>query len=89
MAWKNVTVKEGNKDISALMQEDMLEVPNFLGKNKDEPTTLSVDGKSYKVVSVSLDTRDDILKIKLELPMGSPKSKAQGESYGKSNESSG
>ena len=89
MAWKNVIVKEGGKEISAVMQGDVLELPNFLGKDKDEPTTISVDGKSFKVVSVSLDTRDDILKLKLELPMGSPTTKGQGESNGKSNESTG
>jgi len=89
MAWKNVVVKEGGKEIIAAMQGDNLELPNFLGKDKDEPTTLVVDGKSYKVVSVSLDTRDDILKLKLELPMGSPTTKSQGESNGKSNESTG
>jgi hypothetical protein len=88
MAWKNVLVKEGGKEMPAVMQDDVLELPNFLGKEKDEPTTIVVDGKSYKVVSVSLDTRDDILKLKLELPMGSPTSKAQGESNGKSNEGS-
>ena len=89
MAWKNVLVKEGGKEIPAVMQGDMLELPNFLGKDKGEPTTITVDGKSYKVVSASIDTRDDILKLKLELPMGSPTSKAQGESNGNSNESSG
>lgn len=89
MAWKNVLVKEGGKEMPAVMQDDVLELPNFLGKEKDEPTTIVVDGKSYKVVSVSLDTRDDILKLKLELPMGSPTTKSQGESNGKSNESTG
>ena len=84
MAWKNVLVKEGGKEIPAVMQGDILELPNFLDKDKDDPTTLSVDGKSYKVVSVSLDTRDDILKLKLELPMGSPTTKGQGESNGES-----
>ena len=88
MAWKNVLVKEGGKEMPAVMQDDVLELPNFLGKEKDEPTTIVVDGKSYKVVSVSLDTRDDILKLKLELPMGSPTTKSQGESNGKSNEGS-
>ena len=88
MAWKNVIVKEGGKEISAVMQGDVLELPNFLGKDKDEPTTISVDGKSFKVVSVSLDTRDDILKLKLELPMGSPTTKGQGESNGESTKGS-
>ena len=31
MAWKNVLVKEGGKEIPAVMQGDMLELPNFLG----------------------------------------------------------
>jgi hypothetical protein len=84
MSWKSVTVKQGGDSMVALMQGDMLELPNFLGKDLDEPTTINVDGKSYKVISVSLDARDDILKIKLELPMGSPTSKAQGESNDKS-----
>ena len=49
MAWKNVLVKEGGKEIPAVMQGDMLELPNFLGKDKGEPTTITVDGNLIRL----------------------------------------
>ena len=66
------------------MQKDSLEMPNVY---KDKPTSVMVEGKSFKVLSAFVDKRDNIIKIKLELPMGSPKK--LGESDDKSNESTG
>lgn len=62
MAWETVTVKGAKADISAMLNGDMLEVPNQLGKN---PSTVIVDGKTYQILSCVLDERDNILQIKL------------------------
>lgn len=83
MAWKEVSVKRGKKEYLAFMRGDELELPNKIGK----PESISVDGKTIKVVSFSVDERDDIIKIKLDVPMGTP-TKEDGESNGKSDEGS-
>ena len=62
MAWEAVTVKGSKGNIPAMLNGDMLEVPNQLGKN---PTTVIVDGKTYTIISCVLDERDNILQIKL------------------------
>ena len=62
MAWEAVTVKGSKGNIPAMLNGDMLEVPNQLGKN---PTTVIVDGKTYTILSCVLDERDNILKMKL------------------------
>ena len=64
MAWQSVTVKGAKGDISALLNGDVLEVANQLGK---DPSDVTVDGKSYKVLSNSVDERDDIITIKLAM----------------------
>ena len=64
MAWQSVTVKGAKGNISAMLNGDILEVPNQLGK---DPSEVLVDGKSYKVLSCSLDERDDVLTIKLAI----------------------
>ncbi len=83
MAWKEVTVKKGNKSYNAFMRRDDLELPNNIGK----PETVNVDGKTLKVKDFWVDERDDIIKIKLDVPMGTPTIK-DGESNGKSDEGS-
>ena len=62
MAWLAVKVKGSKGNIPAMLNGDMLEVPNQLGKN---PTTVIVDGKTYNILSCVLDERDNILKIQL------------------------
>ena len=62
MSWEAVTVKGSKGDIPAMLNGDMLEVPNQLGKN---PTTVIVDGKTYTILSCVLDERDNILQMKL------------------------
>ena len=64
MAWQSVKVKGSKGDIPAMLNGDVLEVANQLGKN---PSDVTVDGKSYKVLSSSLDERDDIITIKLAM----------------------
>tara|TARA_Y100001938_G_C7987692_1_gene377789 strand:- start:7 stop:252 length:246 start_codon:yes stop_codon:yes gene_type:complete len=62
MSWEAVTVKGSKGDIPSMLNGDMLEVPNQLGKN---PSTVIVDGETYKILSCVLDERDNILQIKL------------------------
>ena len=64
MAWQSVKVKGSKGDIPAMLNGDVLEVANQLGK---DPSDVTVDGKSYKVLSSSLDERDDIITIKLAM----------------------
>ena len=64
MAWKSVTVKGAKGNIPAMLNGDLLEVANQLGKN---PTAVNVDGKTYDILSCVLDERDNILKIKLAM----------------------
>ena len=81
MAWNKVTVLDGKNKIPAWQNGERLNLPNKLGEN---PTSVSVDGKTYKVLSFSVDSRDDIINITLEHPIGSPKEK--GEPDGESDE---
>ena len=64
MSWQSVTVKGAKGDIPAMLNGDVLEVANQLGK---DPSEVKVDGKSFKVSSCSLDERDDVLTIKLAM----------------------
>jgi len=64
MAWQSVTVKGAKGNIPAMLNGDVLEVANQLGK---DPSDVTVDGKSYKVLSSSVDGRDDIITIKLAM----------------------
>ena len=64
MAWQSVTVKGAKGNIPAMLNGDVLEVANQLGKDTSDVT---VDGKSYKVLSSSVDGRDDIITIKLAM----------------------
>tara|TARA_R100001463_G_scaffold71146_1_gene124911 strand:+ start:495 stop:740 length:246 start_codon:yes stop_codon:yes gene_type:complete len=64
MAWQSVTVKGAKGNIPAMLNGDVLEVADQLGK---DPSDVTVDGKSYKVLSSSVDGRDDIITIKLAM----------------------
>ena len=64
MAWQSVKVKGAKGNISAMLNGDVLEVADQLGK---DPSDVTVDGKSYKVLSSSVDERDDIITIKLAM----------------------
>ena len=64
MAWEQVKVKGSKGDIPAMINGDVLEVANQLGK---DPSEVKIDGKTYKVLSSSVDERDDIILIKLAM----------------------
>tara|TARA_Y100000114_G_scaffold150046_1_gene165037 strand:- start:429 stop:680 length:252 start_codon:yes stop_codon:yes gene_type:complete len=66
MAWEVVQVISGKNQIQGMMNGDVVEVPNFLGKN-DMPSNITVGKKSYEVLSHIIDERDNILKISLAM----------------------
>lgn len=81
MAWKEVIVKNGKESIPAFMRGNELNLPNKLGKDQQQ---VNVGGKTYKVLSQSIDDRDNIITYTLELAGASPKEK--GEANAESNE---
>lgn len=83
MAWKEVSVKNGKDNIPAFMRGAELELPNKLGK---DPQSVMIDGKTYKVLSNVIDTRDDRITLKLELAGARQQEKGSDD---KSNERSG
>ena len=64
MAWEQVKVKGSKGNIVGMLKDDVLELPNQLGK---DPSEVKIDGKTYKVLSSSVDERDDIILIKLAM----------------------
>ena len=64
MAWEQVKVKGSKGDIPAMLKGDVIELPNQLGKKLSE---VSVDGKTYKILSSSVDERDNVILIKLAM----------------------
>ena len=64
MAWEQVKVKGSKGDIVGMLKGDELELPNQLGKN---PSEVEIDGKTYKVLSSSVDERDNVILIKLAM----------------------
>tara|TARA_Y100001970_G_C14226585_1_gene856055 strand:- start:494 stop:739 length:246 start_codon:yes stop_codon:yes gene_type:complete len=64
MAWEQVKVKGSKGNIVGMLKDDELELPNQLGK---DPSEVKIDGKTYKVLSSSVDERDDIILIKLAM----------------------
>ena len=60
MAWDKVVVRINNQDVTGMFNGDQLDIPVC-----DIKDTIKVNGKIMQVMSSSIDTRDNILKIKL------------------------
>ena len=60
MAWEKVVVRINNQDIHGMFDGEQLDIPVC-----DIKDTIKVNGKIMQVMSSSIDTRDNILKIKL------------------------
>jgi len=60
--WKAVKVKVGKQTIDGMFDGTWLDMPN---PDIELGESISVDGKSLSILSNTLDTRDNILKIKL------------------------
>ena len=76
MAWVEVTVTHGKKELPAMQRGADLHLVNKIGK----PTSVVVDGKTIKVESYTVDERDDIIQVKLDLPKGRSKGASDDQS---------
>ena len=61
MPWTEVTVKFDKKEIPAMMRGNEVHFSNVM----KESSQLVVDGKSHKVESWVVDSRDDVAKVML------------------------
>jgi len=75
--FKTVEIKKGKDTLQASLDEGVLSAPNKLGKDISE---IEVDGKTYKVLESTVDERDDLIYLTLELPKGSSGAKSNDES---------
>lgn len=75
--FKTVEIKKGKDTFQASLDEGVLSAPNKLGKDISE---IEVDGKTYKVLDSTVDERDDLIYLTLELPKGSSGAKSNDES---------
>ena len=75
MAWDKVVVRINNQDIHGMFDGEQLDIPVC-----DIKDTIKVNGKIMQVMSSSIDTRDNILKIKLAKASQLKGEKSDGES---------
>ena len=75
MAWDKVVVRINNQDVTGMFNGDQLDIPVC-----DIKDTIKVNGKIMQVMSSSIDTRDNILKIKLAKASQPKGEKSDGES---------
>ena len=73
---KEVNVKVGNESMKGSLHKDELSIPNVL----ELGDSINVDGKDRKVLSSSVDYRDDILKINLAKASKPKEKKSDGKS---------
>lgn len=75
MAWEKVVLKINNQDIHGMFNGEQLDIPVC-----DIKDSIKVNGKVMQVVSSAIDTRDDIMKIKLAKASQSKGEKSDGKS---------
>lgn len=75
MAWDKVVVRINNQDVTGMFDGEQLDIPVC-----DIKDTIKVNGKIMQVMSSSIDTRDNILKIKLAKASQPKGEKSDGES---------
>ncbi len=75
MAWEKVVVRINNQDVTGMFDGEQLDIPVC-----DIKDTIKVNGKIMQVMSSSIDTRDNILKIKLAKASQPKGEKSDGES---------
>ena len=75
MAWEKVVVRINNQDVTGMFDGKQLDIPVC-----DIKDTIKVNGKIMQVMSSSIDTRDNILKIKLAKASQPKGEKSDGES---------
>lgn len=74
MAWQNVTVDSGKNQIRAMMNGDQLDMPAVI----DLGDSITVNKKSYQVLSFKHDERDNRYLIQLAMA-SSTKEKEQSD----------
>ena len=75
MAWEKVVLRINNQDVTGMFNGEQLDIPVC-----DIKDTIKVNGKIMQVMSSSIDTRDNILKIKLAKASQPKGEKSDGES---------
>jgi len=75
MAWDKVVLRINNQDVHGMFDGEQLDIPVC-----DIKDTIKVNGKIMQVMSSSIDTRDNILKIKLAKASQLKGEKSDGES---------
>ena len=75
MAWEKVLLKINNQDVHGMFNGEQLDIPVC-----DIKDTIKVNGKMMQVMSSVIDTRDNILKIKLAKASQPKGEKSDGES---------
>ena len=75
MAWEKVVLKIDNQDVTGMFNGEELNMP--LCDIKD---TIKVNGKIMQVMSSVIDTRDNIIKVKLAKASQSKGEKSDGKS---------
>jgi len=74
MAWEKVVLKINNQDVHGMFNGDQLDIPVC-----DIKDSIKVNGKVMQVMSSVIDTRDNILKIKLAKASQPKGEKSDGE----------
>jgi len=75
MAWEKVVLKIDNQDVNGMFNGEELNMP--LCDIKD---SIKVNGKIMQVISSVIDTRDNIIKVKLAKASQSKGEKSDGKS---------
>jgi hypothetical protein len=75
MAWEKVVLRINNQDIHGMFDGEQLDIPVC-----DIKDTIKVNGKIMQVMSSVIDTRDNILKVKLAKASQPKGEKSDGES---------
>jgi len=74
VAWEKVVLRINNQDIHGMFDGEQLDIPVC-----DIKDTVKVNGKVMQVMSSVIDTRDNILKVKLAKASQPKGEKSDGE----------
>lgn len=75
MAWEKVVLRVNNQDIHGMFDGEQLDIPVC-----DIKDSIKVNGKVMQVMSSVIDTRDNIMKVKLAKASQSKGEKSDGKS---------
>jgi hypothetical protein len=79
MGWEEAKIKVNGVEVEGYANDMLVECP--MPKDMEELKSVSVNGKTCKIGAYEIDTRDNRLKIILEIPDGTQKeAKSDGES---------